>query len=112
MGFHARPRFTKDLDIWVEPVATNAERVHSALASFGAPVAELTTEDLTNPRTVFQIGVAPNRIDILTALEGLDFAGAWDRRVEGRPKDVSTPRENTSNKIWKTGCSLWKKNSK
>ncbi|MGQ0613210.1 MAG: hypothetical protein ACT4PV_05675 [Planctomycetaceae bacterium] len=89
VGFHARPRFTKDLDLWVEPAPANVGRVLTALATFGAPLRSLTAADLSDPRTVFQIGVAPNRIDILTALEGLTFAGAWERRVEGRYGDCT-----------------------
>ncbi len=87
VGFHARPRFTKDLDLWVDPAGENAERVRKALAAFGAPIRGLSVADLADPRTVFQIGVAPNRIDILTALEGLEFPGAWQRRVEARYGD-------------------------
>ena len=59
-------RDTKDLDIWVEPVSENAPRVLRALASFGAPVAGLTTDSLCDPEMVFQIGIEPNRVDILT----------------------------------------------
>ena len=87
MTFHARPRFTKDLDVWVEPSEENAARVHRALACFGAPMADVTEADLADPDMVFQIGVAPNRIDILMGIEGGDFARAWAHRVEGRYDD-------------------------
>jgi hypothetical protein len=80
--FHARPRFTKDLDVWVEPSPENAARVHAALTRFGAPMASVTEADFTNPAMVFQIGVAPNRIDILMGIEGVEFGPAWSRRVE------------------------------
>lgn len=79
--FYSEPRYTKDLDIWVRPTRANAERVFAALASFGAPLADLSVDDLSVPGTVFQIGVAPNRIDITTSIEGVDFARAWPSRV-------------------------------
>lgn len=70
VGAHAvmyftEPRYTKDLDVWIRPTRPNAEKVHRALTSFGAPMSDLTVEDLAGPGTIFQIGVAPNRIDIL-----------------------------------------------
>ncbi len=79
--FHAVPRYTKDLDVWTEPSAVNAQRVYAALACFGAPMETLTPEDLATPGTIFQIGVEPNRIDVVTAVDGLRFADAWATRV-------------------------------
>jgi hypothetical protein len=79
--YFSSPRYTKDLDLWVEPTRENAERVLAALARFGAPVEQLTVEDLAVPGTILQIGVEPNRIDLSTDVDGLDFAGAWRRRV-------------------------------
>jgi hypothetical protein len=78
---HSEPRYTKDLDLWVEPTTQNAERVLRALASFGAPVAQLRAADLCDPETVYQIGIEPNRIDVLTALPALEFGPAWERSV-------------------------------
>ncbi len=85
--FHAQPRFTKDLDIWVEASAENAARVHRALTSFGAPVSEVTVEDLANQEMVYQIGVPPNRIDILMGVTGLEFHESWPERVESQYGD-------------------------
>lgn len=85
---HARPRATGDLDLWVDPTPANASRVHQALRAFGAPLAELSEADLTEPDLVFQIGVAPRRIDIMTSLTGIAFAEAWDSRVPGRIGDA------------------------
>ncbi len=79
--FHTAPRYTKDLGVWVRPSADNAARVHRALVTFGAPMADLTVADLAVPGTIFQIGVAPNRIDVLTSIEGVDFEVAWGRRI-------------------------------
>lgn len=81
-ALHARPRATGDIDIWVEPSADNAARVMSALREFGAPLHQVTEQDFTQPEVVFQIGVAPRRIDILTSLTGLTFAEAWADHVE------------------------------
>jgi hypothetical protein len=82
MAVHDAPRFTKDLDVWVRPGADNAPRVHAALERFGAPLAGLTVSDLATPGVVFQIGVAPNRIDVLTAIDGVQFEEAWPDRFE------------------------------
>ena len=79
--FYTVPRYTKDLDVWVRPTRQNAERVHRALRAFGAPVVDLTVEDLAAPGTIFQIGVAPSRIDILTSIDAVSFEDAWQRRV-------------------------------
>ncbi len=81
--YHTEPRYTKDLDIWVEPTSENAAKVWNALVRFGAPLSDLTPEDLSNPDVVFQIGIEPNRVDILMDIHGLTFARAWERRVTG-----------------------------
>jgi hypothetical protein len=87
--YYTEPRYTKDLDVWVRPERGNAERVHVALRKFGAPMADLGIEDLGVPGTIFQIGVAPNRIDVLTSIEGLSFDDAWPKRVESTYGGVS-----------------------
>lgn len=81
VAVHGRPRATGDLDLWVRPTADNAERVWRALAAFGAPLQELTTEDLTRPDLIFQIGVPPARIDVMTGISGVSFDEAWPNRV-------------------------------
>jgi hypothetical protein len=82
--FHTSPRYTKDLDVWVRPTRANAERVHRALGVFGAPMADLTVDDLAVPGTIFQIGIAPNRVDIITSIDAVTFDEAWPRRVSSR----------------------------
>ncbi len=81
------PRATMDIDIWVKPDRDNAEAVMRALRRFGAPLHDLTVTDLMTEGTVFQIGVAPRRIDILTSVTGLDFDETYARstaiEVEG-----------------------------
>src|SRR6266508_3067940 len=76
LAVHAAPRFTKDLDVWVNPTPENAARVHEALRWFGAPLGELRVEDLSTSGIVFQLGVPPNRIDVLTAIDGVSFPDA------------------------------------
>jgi hypothetical protein len=78
---HGFPRATGDLDIWVRPSRTNAERVLSAVKAFGAPLFDLTIDDLSQPGVVFQIGIVPCRIDLLTAISGVEFDEAWARRI-------------------------------
>ena len=80
LAAHGIVRATKDLDVWVRPSRENATRVLAALKSFGAPLHDLTEADLSVPGVIFQVGVAPVRIDILTAIDGLTFGEAWPSR--------------------------------
>ena len=112
LAAHGVPRATGDLDVWIRPSKDNAGRVFAALARFGAPLDHVSLEDFTNPGMVFQIGVAPRRIDILTSIDGVDFDSAWsgrssveidglrvpvlgredliaNKRAVGRPKDLA-----------------------
>ena len=91
VAFHAQPRFTKDLDVWTEPDPANADRVLDALRRFGAPLHGLTAADLQRPGTIFQIGVPPNRIDIVTAIDGVEFPAAWPERAETTYGDQTVP---------------------
>ena len=81
---HGYPRATGDIDIWVRPTPENAKRVMLALKRFGAPLADLTEQDLVTPGLIFQIGVVPNRIDILTEIDGVTFDEAWASRITAR----------------------------
>lgn len=81
LAAHGIPRATGDLDIWVRPTRGNAELTHTVLARFGAPLEDLTVEDLTQAGTVFQIGLPPARIDILTSITAVTFEDAWPRRL-------------------------------
>jgi hypothetical protein len=86
---YTEPRYTKDLDIWVDVTPDNASRVFRALADFGAPMKSVTVEDFTNPELVFQIGIEPHRIDIMMHVKGLEFSQAWANRVEATFEDVA-----------------------
>jgi len=79
LAAHGYPRATMDIDIWVMPSPDNADAVLRAVRRFGAPLHNLTRADLEKKGTVFQIGVAPRRIDIITAASGLNFEEASSR---------------------------------
>jgi uncharacterized nucleotidyltransferase DUF6036 len=85
---HGFYRSTKDIDIWIRPSPENVARVWQALHRFGAPMHQITVEDLLTVGTIYQIGVDPMRIDILNAVEPLAFVEAWSNRamieVDGR----------------------------
>lgn len=81
LAVHGLPRATGDMDLWVRPTPANAARVMAALRRFGAPLADLCEADLTAPGTVFQLGDAPRRIDLLTSIDGVAFDEAWQRRA-------------------------------
>jgi predicted nucleotidyltransferase len=82
---YTEPRYTKDLDVWVENSGENSLRVFEALKKFGAPLESdnITPETFTRSEITYQIGVAPIRIDILTQITGVEFSAAWNKRVSG-----------------------------
>ena len=80
--FHAQPRFTKDIDLFIQADPVNARAVYDALASFGAPMGSFTPEDFADRGTFFRFGRDPRGFDILPDLPGVDFEPAWERRVE------------------------------
>jgi hypothetical protein len=102
LAAHGLPRATGDIDIWIRPSPENAQRVWRALHRFGAPTADLTLTDLSNQGIVFQIGVAPRRIDLLTSIDGVQFEAAWARRVtvdlDGLPVPVLSRVDLITNK--------------
>jgi hypothetical protein len=112
VAVHGYPRATGDIDLYVRPTTENAERVISALRTFGAPLSGVSTEDFTTPGVVYQVGRAPNRIDLITALDGVSWEEAWsghstqlvggisipvigvsallrNKKATGRPKDLA-----------------------
>ncbi len=91
LAAHGVPRATGDLDFWVRPTAENASRVLKALSAFGAPAEELSGLDLTTPDLVFQIGVEPSRIDILTSIDGVEFEEAYRSRTTARIDGLEVP---------------------
>jgi len=81
LAVHGKPRATGDLDVWIEPTPANAARVMRALSAFGAPLHDVIEADFAAPGVVYQIGVPPGRIDILTELTGISFDEAWPGRI-------------------------------
>jgi hypothetical protein len=78
---HSQPRYTKDIDIWLEPTAENARKLMQAFLIFGIPMHGVTQDDFTTPGTQFSIGVAPCKIDFLTTIPGLESHSAWENKV-------------------------------
>jgi len=81
LAAHGYPRATMDIDIWVMPSPGNADSVLRALRHFGAPLDNLSKEDLQKDGIIFQIGVAPRRIDIITSASGLRFEETYGRSL-------------------------------
>lgn len=81
LAAHGHVRATKDLGVWVRPSLRNAGRVLRALGVFGARLRDVTEADLALPGLIFQIGVAPLRIDVITSIDGVAFASAWRSRL-------------------------------
>jgi len=80
VGVHSEPRTTKDLDLFIRSSIENAKTVYRALADFGAPLQDVTVADLSDGKTFLQLGVPPNRVDILQDVSGITFDEAWSTR--------------------------------
>lgn len=91
LAYHGYPRYTSDIDIFVENSEENAERILKAVHQFGFADIGLSREDFKRENQVIQLGVAPNRIDILTFLSGVSFAEAWASREQGDLDGLSVP---------------------
>ena len=81
--FHAQPRFTKDIDVFIKADSANAQATYAALADFGAQLQGIRPEDFTERGSFFRFGRDPRGFDILPDIPGVDFDSAWERRVEG-----------------------------
>src|ERR1700728_2180990 len=88
---YGEPRYTKDLDVWVRNSAQNSIRLVAALKQFGAPLDHdgINAETFTGNQVVYQIGVAPLRVDILTEITAVEFSDAWRKKVAGSFSGVS-----------------------
>ena len=78
--YHAKPRYTKDMDLWIDPEPENVSRANAALVDFGSPY----FLDPQNPDEILQLGMAPDRIDFLLRVVGVRFHTAWKNRIKGR----------------------------
>ncbi|NCB40449.1 MAG: hypothetical protein EOM80_16945 [Erysipelotrichia bacterium] len=99
LAAHGVPRATGDIDIWIKTDTINAERLIRALKKFGAPVGDITASDFTEPDIVFQIGVAPRRIDFLTSIDGVNFADAEKDKLTIKINDIDIPVISLENLI-------------
>ena len=81
--YHAHPRFTKDIDLFIKADPANAQAAYAALAAFGAPLQGIRPEDFVERGSFFRFGRDPHGFDILPEIPGVDFEAAWERRVEG-----------------------------
>ena len=81
VSYYSEPRYTKDLDIWVEPTKSNSKKVIKALTTFGAPTDNLDEADFSKRGTLFIFGLPPNRVDILTSPKGATFKTAWKNKT-------------------------------
>ncbi len=77
--YHAKPRYTKDIDLWIDAEHDNVRRANQALEAFGSP-SLMTIDDADE---ILQLGAAPSRIDLLRGTITLDFSDVWARRIEG-----------------------------
>ena len=82
---HAKPRYTKDMDLWVAPAAENLARVNAALDEFGSPLLLAGGET----GKILQIGLPPNRVAILQAVQAVRFETAWHGRIRDRYGSVA-----------------------
>ena len=91
MAVHGYPRATGDMDLWVFTSRENAEKVYNALVEFGAPLGQITKDSFSEKGLVFQIGVAPCRIDIITQIDGVEFEQAYPKRKEVEIDGIKFP---------------------
>jgi len=91
LAAHGHVRATLDIDLWVRPTPENARRVWRALERFRAPLSKMEIGDFAEPEVLYQIGVPPSRIDIMTSVTGLAFDAAWPNRVTAMFGDVPAP---------------------
>lgn len=91
LAAHGHVRATLDIDLWVKPTPDNAARTWRALQLFRAPLTKMKAEDFAEPEVLYQIGLPPSRIDIMTSVTGLEFDAAWPNRIMATFGDVAAP---------------------
>jgi predicted nucleotidyltransferase len=88
LAYHYEPRFTKDIDIWIDNSVSNAKKVYGVLKEFGAPVSSIDYSYFTFEDHFLKMGKDPTRIDIICGMEVLAFGDAWKAKVKGKLFDV------------------------
>ena len=91
LGAHGYPRATGDIDIWVKPNNTNSRKLYKALARFGAPLEQIEIDDFSMEGIIFQIGVIPRRIDIITKIDGLTYEEADEDKITVEVEGLMLP---------------------
>jgi hypothetical protein len=91
LAVHGHIRATLDIDLWVKPTPENASRTWRALERFRAPLSKMNPRDFSEPEVLYQIGMPPSRIDIMTSVTGLEFDSAWRNRITAEFGDVAAP---------------------
>ncbi len=91
LAAHGFPRATGDLDIWVRPEKKNSQKVYKALARFGAPLGQLQSDEFAREGLVFQIGVIPRRIDMITKIDGVDYEDAERDKIQVDVEGLNLP---------------------
>jgi len=91
LAHHAKPRYTKDLDLFVEASPENALRVVDALEELGFGGLGIVPSDFDRPGRILQLGAPPNRVDLMTAIDGVSFAEAWESHIEGAYGSLRVP---------------------
>ena len=91
LAYHGYPRYTGDIDLFIERSPENAQAILNAIQQFGFGDLGLSFEDFLQEDQVIQLGIAPNRIDLLTFLSGVEFQEAWATRVQGEIAGLSVP---------------------
>jgi len=99
MGVHGYPRATGDLDIWVEPSLENSHAVYHSLLEFGAPSKDISEKTFSEEGIVFQIGIAPRRIDIITKITGVNFQTAYSEKEIVEVENLKAPFLSKKNLI-------------
>jgi hypothetical protein len=88
VGFHGYPRFTQDIDIWIELSEDNIKKLFKTLNDFGFPVNQLKKKDFLKPNVIFQMGNPPYRIDIINSIEGVRFEHCYKRKIRFKIDDI------------------------
>jgi hypothetical protein len=89
VAIHGHPRYTKDIDIWIEISEENSQKIITALTEFGFGSLGLTAQDFQEPHQIIQLGYPPNRIDLITSPDGIDFQTCYDSKIEVMLDDIA-----------------------
>ncbi|GBO56398.1 hypothetical protein APA_4734 [Pseudanabaena sp. lw0831] len=89
VAVHGHPRYTKDIDIWIEISEENSQKIITALTEFGFGSLGLTAQDFQEPHQIIQLGYPPNRIDLITSPDGIDFQTCYASKIEIMLNDIA-----------------------